>query len=95
MPEYDYSLVGYLIPFCKILQSVVFYLLCLFGICTVFVICAMPFFMVFYGFKSISIKFKQNKQQKFSKKFIDNIQKRKEKEYINILEKKSKKKKHD
>lgn len=88
MPYHDDSLIGILVPYCKIFTTFMFYLAICAGMIGLVIICLTPFFMVFNGYKSVTIKMKSKK--KYSKKQIKNMQKKTEDTYFNKLEKKIK-----
>lgn len=89
MPYYDNSLIGILVPYCKMFTTFMFYLAVCAGIIGLVIICLTPFFMVFNGYKSVTIKMKS--KPKYSKKQLEKIKKKKEDQYINALSRKTKK----
>lgn len=93
MPAYDDSFIGQLTPYTSYIFTILWYVFCLLGVLSVLIVVSLPFFMAFYGYKSIKLKIKSKKNHKIDKKIKDNRDFY-EQRYIDRLDKKIKRKKH-
>jgi len=93
MPAYDDSFIGQLTPYTSYIFTILWYVFCLLGVLSVLIVASLPFFMAFYGYKSIKLKIKKKKNHKLNKQKKSN-QEFYEQSYINRLDKKIKRKKH-
>jgi hypothetical protein len=93
MPAYDDSFIGQLTPYTSYIFTILWYVFCLLGVFSVLIVVSLPFFMAFYGYKSIKLKIKKKKSHKLDNQKQSN-QKFYEQRYIDRLHKNIKRKRH-